>query len=53
MVQGINQNVARETSSLEPSQLLEFYLIYYDWPENQSDFLALTPIKKGMNVQIV
>lgn len=53
MGQGINKNVAREAASIEPSQLLEFYLIYYDWPGNQNDFLALTPIKKGMNVQII
>jgi lambda family phage minor tail protein L len=53
MGQGIDKNTAREATSLEPSQLLEFYLIYYDWPEDQNSVLALTPIQKGINIQVI
>ena len=53
MGKGIDKNTAREATSLEPSQLLEFYLIYYDWPEDQNSVLALTPIQKGINIQVI
>lgn len=52
MSQGINREVAREALSLEPSQLLEFYLIYYAWPLDPNSFLALTPMQKGMNTTV-
>ena len=39
MAEGINQKVASEAMSLDPSQILEFYLIYYDWPEDQNSVL--------------
>ena len=44
MSNGINKEVAREAMSPDPSQLLEFFLIYYAWPDNQFDFIALTPV---------
>jgi lambda family phage minor tail protein L len=47
MAEGINQKVASEAMSLEPSQILEFYLIYYAWPDDQNSVLALTPISPG------
>lgn len=47
MAEGINQKVASEAMSLEPSQILEFYLIYYAWPEDQNSVLALSPISPG------
>jgi len=53
MGQGINQKVASEAMSLEPSQILEFYLIYYDWPEDQYSVLALTPYQKSISDRII
>jgi len=47
MAEGINQNVAREALSLDPSQLLEFYLIYYDWPKDAFSALAICPFVNG------
>lgn len=44
MSNGISKEVAREILSPEPSQMLEFFLIYYAWPEDQENFIALTPI---------
>ena len=49
MAEGINKKVASEAMSLEPSQILEFYLIYYGWPEDQNSVLALTPMRPGMS----
>ena len=49
MVQGIDQNTVAEALSLEPSAILEFYLIYYGWPSDQSNFLAVTPLKKEVS----
>ena len=48
MAEGINKKVASEAMSLEPSQILEFYLIYFGWPEDQTSVLALTPSRPGM-----
>jgi len=47
MSQGINREVATEALSTEPSQLLEFFLIYYNFPEDQNSVLAFTPMQKG------
>lgn len=47
MGQGIDKNAASEALSLEPSQLLEFYLIYYGWPDDQSSVLAICPFQGG------
>ena len=44
MSNGINKEVAREAMSPDPSQLLEFFLIYYGWPDDQRSILALTSI---------
>lgn len=49
MAEGINQKVASEAMSLEPSQILEFYLIYYAWPDDQNSVLAITPISPGVS----
>ena len=49
MVQGIDQNTVAEALSLEPSAILEFYLIYYGWPADQNNFLAVTPLKKEVS----
>jgi lambda family phage minor tail protein L len=49
MAKGVNENVAREALSLEPSQLLEFYLIYYAWPADQFSVLAICPAINGTN----
>tara|TARA_R110001592_G_scaffold131527_1_gene345543 strand:- start:4506 stop:5522 length:1017 start_codon:yes stop_codon:yes gene_type:complete len=48
MAEGINQKVASEAMSLEPSQLLEFFLIYYGWPDDTSSVLALCPTTAGV-----
>ena len=48
MAGGINEKVASEAMSLEPSQILEFYLIYYAWPDDTSSVLALCPTTAGM-----
>lgn len=53
MGEGINQNVATEALSLEPSQILEFYLIYYNWPEDPSSILAVTPISNGLGARVI
>ena len=53
MAEGINQKVASEAMSLDPSQILEFYLIYYDWPEDQNSVLALTPYQKSISDRII
>lgn len=53
MGQGINQKVASEALSIEPSQLLEFYLIYYKWPQDTSSVLALTPSMRSITDRIV
>jgi lambda family phage minor tail protein L len=53
MAEGINQNVATEAMSPNPSSILEFYLIYYDWPDDQTNFLALTPIQKSLGVKVI
>ena len=44
MSNGINKEVARETMSSDPSQILEFFLIYYAWPTDTLNFIAITPI---------
>ena len=44
MSNGINKEVAREAMSPDPSQLLEFFLIYYGWPDDQRSVLAITSI---------
>ena len=44
MSNGISKEVAREAMSPDPSQLLEFFLIYYGWPDDQRSILALTSI---------
>ena len=44
MSNGISKEVAREAMSPDPSQLLEFFLIYYGWPDDQRSVLALTTI---------
>lgn len=48
MAEGIDKKVASEALSLEPSQILEFYLIYYKWPDDQNSILGLSPIRPGM-----
>lgn len=53
MGQGINKDVATEILSLEPSQVLEFYLIYYDWPEDPNKILAITPISNGLGPKVI
>lgn len=53
MAEGINQKVATEAMSLEPSQILEFYLIYYAWPEDQNSVLALTPTIRNLSNRII
>lgn len=53
MGQGINKDVATEILSLEPSQVLEFYIIYYDWPEDPSKLLAITPVSNGLGPKII
>ena len=52
MSQGTNREVAREALSPEPSQLLEFYLIYYNYPEDQYSVFAFTPIQKGLGKKV-
>lgn len=52
MSQGINREVAREALSPDPSQLLEFFLIYYNFPEDQNSVLAVTPMQKGVGKKI-
>lgn len=52
MGQGINKNVASEAMSLEPSQLLEFYLIYYGWPDDQTSVLAVCPFQNNLQAKI-
>lgn len=52
MAQGININLASEAMSLEPTALVEFYKIYYGWPDNQEDFLAFSPYRHGQNAYI-
>lgn len=53
MAVGINKNVAREALSLDPSQLLEFYLIYYAWPKDAFSVLAICPSINGAFTNIV
>lgn len=53
MGQGIDINTATEAMSLEPSQVLEFYLIYYEWPENPRKILAIAPISNGLGRRII
>ena len=44
MTNGISKETAREAMSPDPSQLLEFFLIFYGWPTDVENFIALTPI---------
>lgn len=53
MAEGIDKKVASEAMSLEPSQILEFYLIYFKWPEDQNSVLALTPLIKSQSERII
>mgnify|MGYP003641163535 CR=1 FL=1 len=53
MGQGIDKNAASEAMSLEPSQLLEFYLIYYGWPDDQSSVLAICPFQNNLGARII
>jgi lambda family phage minor tail protein L len=50
---GISRDVVREILAFEPSQMLEFYAVYYDWPNNQSDYLAFSPMSNGFNGRII
>ena len=50
MAEGIDQKVASEAMSVEPSQILEFYLIYYGWPEDQNSVLAMTPSVRNLTL---
>jgi len=52
MSQGINREVAREALSKDASQILEFYLIYYNFPDDQNSFLAFAPMQKGFGEKI-
>lgn len=52
MTQGINREVAREALSPDPSQLLEFFLIYYNYSQDQNSVLAFTPMQKGIGQKI-
>ena len=52
MAQGINQNTVSEALSLSPSEIIEFYLIYFGWPTIQNDFLAVTPARKQIGGSI-
>ncbi len=52
MAKGINKNVATEIVSLEPSQIIEFYLIFYNWPDDASSILAITPSANGIGPKI-
>lgn len=47
MSQGININFASEAMSLEPSSIVEFYKIYYAYPDNEEDFISVTPFRRG------
>tara|TARA_E500000178_G_C17022259_1_gene756197 strand:- start:640 stop:1608 length:969 start_codon:yes stop_codon:yes gene_type:complete len=53
MAKGINKNVASEILSLEPSQVIEFYLIYYNWPDDPSSILAITPSANGIGQKVI
>ena len=52
MSNGISKEAAREAMSPNPSELLEFFLIYYAWPADTTNFIALTPTANiGDNAQ--
>ena len=53
MAQGIDQNTVSEALSLGPSAVIEFYLIYYGWPTDQANVLAITPTRNGIGSTIV
>ena len=53
MAHGLTADTARSILDLEPTALLEFFLIYYEWPDNQEDFIALHAGSNGVNSKIV
>lgn len=53
MAKGIDQNTVSEALSIGPSAIIEFYLIYYNWPTDQTSILAITPTRKGIGSSIV
>jgi lambda family phage minor tail protein L len=53
MAKGINQNTVSEALSLGPSAIIEFYLLYYNWPTDQTNVLAITPSRKEIGGTIV
>ena len=43
MAQGVSKKTIKSMSEFNPTALLEFYLIYYNFPTDNFNFIAITP----------
>jgi len=53
MAHGLTQDMAGSLLDLEPTSLLEFFLIYYNWPEDEDSFIALHAGQNGVDTKII
>jgi len=52
MAKGVSRELMRGLLELEPSSLLEFFIIYYNYEENPSEFIAIHAGSNGIGVPI-
>lgn len=53
MGDGINKDTVKELIDLEPTALLDLFLIYYKFPEDDFNFVAISPSSNGIENGII
>jgi phage-related protein len=53
MGDGINKDTVKELIDLEPTALLDLFLIYYKFPEDDFNFVAISPSSNGIENGVI
>lgn len=53
MAEGFGRNVVSELVDFSPTQVLDLFLIYYQYPDNDFNFVAISPSSNGVENGII